>query len=430
MLLPMMGFQNIQPQGDPRFADFIKNIQGGMQFSNKMRTDSRQAEREKLENALKSVALQYAPEMQAAELAYTEAQTPHMNAQTGLINQQSKFAPLQAAIDAQRAMNSQSRFGTAYQKTQALKAAGPDYAQKYIEERQDEYTDMLDTLSNKELEEQYNKQNSPVGRMMEEYFPQGDLALSQQDQTNLLNSGIARQGNTEGMPIAQNLQRLPGGLQSPVGNPQTRIQTTPEQREALVNSLRINQNRNQVTNKTRNQSEGGTQLMELLNSPDYQNNAISAARYAGIKGEALKSVDMLSTEGQKKIQDAEQFVKSNLFAMKGRIKALENLGSTDEQRKEMNEALSNLDKWYYTDPNLFIRGYNKLGKTLEAVEHSVEKAANPNKANKKASEFVPIPEDIGKKSVAPKIQQSITGTPVIIGGKEYYRDSNGQVRQR
>lgn len=65
-----------------------------------------------LANALARIQNQYAPQMQQAELGYKQAQIPHLNAQTGLLSEQTKWYGPKAQSDLQDALSHRGLMGS------------------------------------------------------------------------------------------------------------------------------------------------------------------------------------------------------------------------------------------------------------------------------------------------------------------------------
>jgi hypothetical protein len=91
MPIPVMNYASLTPQGNPALRDLLPTILQGLQLGYTPSFLQEKLKSQQLENALSEIKNQYAPKMNDAELLYKQAQTPHMNAQTDFLNQQSKY---------------------------------------------------------------------------------------------------------------------------------------------------------------------------------------------------------------------------------------------------------------------------------------------------------------------------------------------------
>lgn len=89
MPLPVHDFQQLTPPS----RDIISSLAQGVNFAYMPKILRAEQQKLMLENALKKVNLQFAPDMSAADLEYKRAQTPHLNAQTRGLNLESQFYP-------------------------------------------------------------------------------------------------------------------------------------------------------------------------------------------------------------------------------------------------------------------------------------------------------------------------------------------------
>lgn len=114
-ILPMMNFQNIQPQGNPLAHDMFSNIQQGMQTAYMPANLAAALQKQQLANQYQQIQNQYAPQMSESEIAQKNAQSnlfgqqaqywgPNAeseiglrNAQTGLANQTMQYKPYEIA---------------------------------------------------------------------------------------------------------------------------------------------------------------------------------------------------------------------------------------------------------------------------------------------------------------------------------------------
>lgn len=90
MALPVLNFSGYSTSS-MKPIDLMKALQGGMQTAAMPKRLDAEQQQMDLANSLKKNELQYAPQMSQAELAYRQAQTPFIQSQTGLNNQQTEY---------------------------------------------------------------------------------------------------------------------------------------------------------------------------------------------------------------------------------------------------------------------------------------------------------------------------------------------------
>ena len=93
MVIPVINYQSLVPQGNPTAKGMLPAIMQGLQLGSAPSQMMQELKKSKLANALKELQLKYAPQMSEAEIGYKQAQIPHLNAQTRQIGLQSDYYP-------------------------------------------------------------------------------------------------------------------------------------------------------------------------------------------------------------------------------------------------------------------------------------------------------------------------------------------------
>ncbi len=91
MPIPVINYAAMEPQGNPMLEGLIPAILQGLQMGYAPSVLKEQLEAQRLKNQSSKIENQYAPQMSEADIAYKQAQVPHLNAQTGFLNQQSQY---------------------------------------------------------------------------------------------------------------------------------------------------------------------------------------------------------------------------------------------------------------------------------------------------------------------------------------------------
>lgn len=345
MAVPVMNYAALPVSGNPFYANLMPSMQQAMALGAQPFQQSAELEKQKLANALAKVQLQYAPQMNQADLGYKQAQTGLANeqakyfgptaeseirlrgAQTGLTNQQSKYLPLDTLIKAIQSQNSQTRFGTAYQQSKSLSMMDKAPRDKWIADNQAAYTDMINTLGNKSLQQQASQGNDMLSNAIAQYYP-----------------GLANKQPLPQTPGAPALlqQNAPAPMTVPIGAQpqQPQFGSTPDQIASLANISNMAANQHLTTAATRRQAEGAQQFDSVVNDPALEARAQNAFQYAGIQNKPKQIIDSFNRSNPKAYEDYVTFINNDLPFMDSRIKALDQIGATDKQR----ELLENLSK--------------------------------------------------------------------------------------
>jgi hypothetical protein len=90
MAIPVINFSQYRTDSMVP-PDFMEALQQGIKTGFTPRQMQQDLQKQQLANQLQKIALQYAPQNAQAELAYKQQQAPHLQAQTGLFNQQAQY---------------------------------------------------------------------------------------------------------------------------------------------------------------------------------------------------------------------------------------------------------------------------------------------------------------------------------------------------
>lgn len=433
MALPLVNFAGIPPKQGPDLADAFSK---GIALRYQGRLSRAELQQKQLANALQQIKLKYAPEREEAELAYTQAQLPYLQAQTseiglknkyypqgiqseiakrladiGLTNMQTKFypqnveadiankladaefrkastkfMPIEQATHAVDTLRKGSRFGQAYELSTALKNMGTATREAWISQNPDAYMEMVNTLANQSLEKKEDFGAQLLNNLLKTAFPQESLTLNANDQNKLRESGIAQPGNIPNIStINQSLPTLPVNP-----NSKKAFSTNPQQSEELKKSLWLSANKELVTAATRRQMEGAIQVENIMNDPELQRKVINASEYAGAVGKGKVFSDALSQSNPSAYEDYLSLVNHDMVLLQNRIKTLDQMGSTDSQREELHGLYEKTMSSSLSNPKQFIEQFNKLGSAIDRIAKAVKKSASPIGEDNRLEGFKPI----------------------------------------
>lgn len=379
MPIPVINYSAQQPQGDE--SDFLGSLMRGfntgfspfekmaglknqklgnqlLELKNKfapqqMENDLQQGN---LANQLSQLQLQYQPkiydqalqhgdlgnQLAALNLKYLP-QEKDIDLATG--REKLRLLPLQHELDKQKLMHQQNRFGQSFQFAKFLGALPAGNRAAAIADNPEAFSNMLADLGNAANTSLQN-QSPPT--------PNGNyaLTLTPEQQQNLIDSGIAT---------------LPD--QKPFTNT---AESTARQKKAAE----IAANNALNTMKNRNQMEGTIQLETFMNNPKFLEKAESASQYAGAFRQGKGAIQKLFQSNPRAQTDYESFKHHDMTAIKNRIKQLEGMGSTDAQRKELNDMYDQTLDSLSSNPTRFMTQLGNLKSTMRRVGESVDSSYN------------------------------------------------------
>lgn len=343
-------------------------------------------------NALARIQEKYAPQMAEAEIGlkhgqefenrgrgahyYAEATTAPSriglnNAQAGHMNALTKYLPQELALKEKQLQQQTGRFGAAYQMARMLQAMPSAARATWIAQNQEAYAGMMAELGNQipsAINAPLDQPSAPIS---------ASNALSQTTP-----NGAASPQNALMQPSAQNMPL-------PVTNPRF-APANADQIAQLAKANEMAANAALTTARTRTQMEGAIQLEGYLNDPYIQNQAINAAQYAGALGKGKAAIDALLQKNPEAYEDYLAFKNSTMVGFRGRFKTLENMGATDEQRKEMYGMYDKTMDALTSNPAQFIIQYNKLGELVDTIARNVQHSASPVANVNRLEGFNPI----------------------------------------
>lgn len=287
-------------------------------------------ERGDLANQLAALNLQYLPEEKQIDLA------------TG--REKLRLLPLQHEMEKQKLLHQQNRFGQSFQFAKLLGALPAANRAAAIADNPEAFSNMLADLGNAANTSLQNQDQN--GNLT--------LNLTPEQQQNLINAGIAK---------------IPPQSQNPFTN-------TPESIDRQRKAAEIAANNALNTVKNRNQMEGTIQFETFMNNPTFMEKAESASQYAGAFRQGKGAVQKLFQSNPRAQTDYESFKHHDMTAIKNRIKQLEGMGSTDSQRKELNDMYDATLDSLTSNPTRFMTQLDNLKSTMRRVGESVESSYN------------------------------------------------------
>lgn len=317
----MINYAGLTPQGNPLARDMMSNIQEGIKAGYLPRNLKENLQEKQLANALQKIALQYAPQNAQADLAYNQQRAPHLNAQTGLIDQQAQYYG--PNIQSEMALrDAQTRLGNAqadlpFGGQQLPGAAGQllglesikrmfgenseqynlakrqfDLGQRNTESRigyQDALTDSMPmrylTQTGKGIVEQANvgQGNAPSGLSWENQInppPQGQLPLSDSEIQKLkILHGVSGNNQTLTQPPTQTPR------QELVQN-----RLAPASAQELFNQYGLKRLKETTDEDTRKRARFATNVEKTLDNIDIK----SLMQYGAINGKLMFKADQMA----------------------------------------------------------------------------------------------------------------------------------------
>lgn len=335
-----------------------------------------------LANETSGVNLQYLPQDYQTQFALRGAQTGEAGAQTGLINQQAKYLPLDTLIKAQNANQSSDRFGKYYQLAKSLQSMPTAARATWIAQNQDSYNQMLTTLGNGNVQQSYL-----TPQIMQKFFPemQGQPQAPQQPNQGAMaqQPQWMQQQSAQAMPAKQQPQVMP---QRPYF-----VAPTAQQNSQVALANQMSANKALTTNATQRQMEGAIQVEGIMNDPKFQQQVLDASNYAGALRKGQAAIDALSQSNPNAYENYLAFKNQTMVLLESRIKTLDQMGATDKQREDLENLHASALNSLTSNPDQFVTQMNKLKQTLDTISHSVQKSASPISPVNRLQDF----QDIG-----------------------------------
>jgi hypothetical protein len=306
-----------------------------------------------LANALSQLQLQYQPRIYEQglqrgdlgnQLSQLDLQYSPQERQVGLdINREKlRLLPMEYELDKQKLSHQQNRFGQSFQFAKFLGALPAANRAAAIADNPEAFSKMLSDLGN------------AANTSLENQRAAGQYALNltPEQQESLINSGIASR------PIEQGFSLSPESID----------------RQRMAAQIAANNALN--TMKNRNQMEGTIQFEAFTGDPRFLEKAQSASQYAGAIRQGKGELQKIFQSNPQAQTDYESFKHHDMTAIKNRIKQLEGMGSTDAQRKELNDMYDATLDSLASNPKRFMTQLNNLTTTMRRVGESVETSYN------------------------------------------------------
>ncbi len=344
-----------------------------------------------LANEMSKISLQYAPQMTQAELAYKQAQTPYLQAQTGAIpseialrqaqtgaipseiaqrnaqieeiKQKSQYMPLEMAMKASESQRMNNRFGPAFELSRALSSMPQAERSVWMAQHPEEYNNLIGNLAN----------------------------------------ATAQGGGAQGSINPEFINKyIPGAMHSVLGGgPAPTVpfsQATPQNIDQLKTAAAMSANKALTSAATQRQMEGAIQVGGVMNDSELQTRAQDASNYAGAVRKGGAALDALSQTNPAAYENYLAFKNQDMVLLQNRIKQLDGMGATDSQREELHGLYSKTMDSLTSNPAQFITQFNKLGESLDRVAKSVQKSASPVVPINRLEGFKPIGSSSGNKN--------------------------------
>jgi len=380
MVLPVLNWAAIQPQGDPTARGAFPAMQRGANFANQMRSAQQQRQHAALANQLLNLQVENQPQLQKAQLAQMLAQTEGTQKKTSL-------ADLIAATQAQKAIGGSERFGGPFQLRQMLMTmTSPERAQFRAQHPQAWSQAMEQTAS---LVSQPSQDSGALKAIYErtlgggggDTLPRSPLALPQGEDSYALNpqeiSRLASRG-AGAAPMQQPQQQgIPGAGMQPQAQPQQPqalpFQSTPEQVEKQRLLASQTAALGNVSPSFKKQIDSAASMHRLLHGPkskDFRKWLDQSAEYSGISGRALLAKDKLALNKPERYHSYLAARNQLIPIMQGLTTQMEGLGVQQETQRHVRGLFDAAYGSWFTNPSLARKYIDSALSTLEAVEKS------------------------------------------------------------
>lgn len=423
----MFNISELSSASNNPFMNALNTYNAGIQSQFLRPSLAEQLRQAQLENQIKQAQAHYAQPMEAAKLAVQQATAPHLQADTGYLQQQTKwygpeteakiglegsqanyygqeakFMPLKYALEATNQSRLGGRFGQAYQFSRALQALPPEQRSAYIAQHPDEYSDMLNTLGNKALQQDDNSGQQLIQNLMKQYYPQQYQGMQQgQEQQSQQPPTIANQfqnpnaQQTQGMQrpdysnIGQQTQTLAAGLQPQQPSlaqnlmqqqpQQPSFTTTPEKQQQIKDIWEHDANLKNTPNIIRNRATNAVALEStyLKNRDEWAPKMKDALHYAGLLGRGQRLADEWRNEHPESVANYDWFTHVWSTLSTNGIRYLEGMGGTDQQKQELLGLTKDVVDNIRSNPKRAEASINNLMNTVQEFADGVYNAAEP-----------------------------------------------------
>jgi len=362
-------------------------------------------------NQLLGAQAQLAQPMAQAGLATAQAQAPLMNAQTqeallgkipqeqasaNLSNVTAQYMPFDSLVKAQNTINSNQRFGWAYQLRNWLNQLPPATKAAWIAQNQQQYNDMGAALGNSQ------NTNYITPQIVGQYFPglnarvpltpqaQQQVAQQAQQQATAAMPGAAAAGMGNlgqylspkpGVPLSNQLNQA-AQPQQPTAQVANNIapggfgfQSTPDITAITKNASMMAANKDLTTGTTNTRYQAAIAADNLLNSPSVAQGFNTLAKYSGIQGMTdAQAQRILSPQEWANYSSARDQMSSILS---GSIKQLESMPTSNAGLENAKNYFQQAQQALMKNAPAYMSYVNQGRQYLDAEAKALQTAANP-----------------------------------------------------
>jgi hypothetical protein len=339
-----------------------------------------------------------------AETQKTTAGIPLTEAQAAYSREQAKFLPLQTALKAQQQSQSASRFGAAYQLARTIQAMPSAQRAAWVAEHPQQWEAIQQSLIGQAIGGGQSPEQSVVSSLMQKTFPDAFTKGVQPGQApqgpplpeSLIPGGA---GLPPGQAPAQPQAGPPGMIQpqvaqQPIASPSGEAQQTPDslipsvpgaggagpipQQVSLDDQYRMAANKSMVSGQINKMAENAVSLDRWLygNRNEYKKRINSVLQYAGVVGKGKRAEEEWLNKNPEALSNYDWFKKTFTTTLTNRIKLMEGVGATDNQRDELRALVGEIDN-IKSSPLRAKKALNKLFGTMQDVSKVAIDTAEP-----------------------------------------------------
>jgi len=293
------------------------------------------------------ITSQFMPQQQQSDISSKQAQTQ-------LLQEQSKYLPLKYAIDLSQNLRASSRFGPSYDLAKTLQSMPMAQKAAWVAQNPQQYNDLVNTMASKAYQSYQDPTSNFLSGIANQYYPGMNT-----DQSNSQNINQPSQEQNAGTQGQQNdslnaqmqgqnpPQTLSGQMQGQ--QPQEGVfSTTPEQQQQFQNAVQLSANRSNTSGQMNGRADSAVALEKFLldNKDEYSQRLNNAIQYSAMGGKAKKAIDFAKEQmGQpnKMYEDYQWAVHTFRNDVNNQIRMMEKMGATDAQRQDANNLLSAID---------------------------------------------------------------------------------------
>lgn len=348
-------------------------------------------------NQLLGAQAQLAQPMAQAGLATAQAQAPLMNAQTqeailgkipqeqasaNLSNITAQYLPFDSLVKAQNTINSNQRFGWAYQLRNWLNQLPPATRATWIAQNQQQYNDMGAALGNSQ------NTNYITPQIVGQYFPglnarvpltpqaQQQVAQQAQQQATAAMPGAAAAGMGNlgqylspkpGVPLSNQLNQA-AQPQQPTAQVANNIapggfgfQSTPEITALTKKASEMSANKDLSSGQIRQRADAAIAIENQLNDPSMQNAFNIMSKYSGYQGMTNAQLQRVMSPSDWADYTSARDQASKIIT--GNIQKLESMPTSDQGMKNAQGYFQQAQQALMNNPAAYMK-YVQLGRDM------------------------------------------------------------------